>query len=175
MCMHVYMCESKTDSGSLYLEECYESLKMIVFHKLCEKRSHRRPQLKKYIVRWQIESFILGLGGYSCATYFRLRHSGNTKRGWCNSSASDSTFMHLYYKKCASSSKLTVMSKVLEVQLGICLSGLALFTCWVLFFFFFWVCFSLVVVVVGWHSGMFLEKVGEKERVFVSSILVIGE
>lgn len=82
------------------------------------------------------KSFILGLGGYSCATYFRPRQSGNTKRGGCKSSASDGTFMHLYYKKCASSSKLTVLSKVLEVQLGSCLSGLALFTCWV--FFFFW-------------------------------------
>lgn len=36
--------------------------------------------------------------------------------------------MHLYYKKCASSSKLTILSKVLQFQLGICLSGLALFT-----------------------------------------------
>ena len=52
------------------------------------------------------------------------------QRECCISSGSDSTFMHLYYKKCASSSKLTVLSKVLQLQLGICLSGLALFTGW---------------------------------------------
>lgn len=52
------------------------------------------------------------------------------QRECCISSGSDSTFMPLYYKKCASSSKLTVLSKVLQLQLGICLSGLALFTGW---------------------------------------------
>ena len=52
------------------------------------------------------------------------------QRECCISSGSDSTFMHLYFKKCASSSKLTVLSKVLQLQLGICLSGLALFTGW---------------------------------------------
>ena len=52
------------------------------------------------------------------------------QRECCISSGSDSTFMHLYYKKCASSSKLTVLSKVPQLQLGICLSGLALFTGW---------------------------------------------
>lgn len=55
------------------------------------------------------------------------------QRGCCISSASDSTFMHLYYKKCASTSKLTVLSKVLQLQLGICISGLALFTGWWVF------------------------------------------
>ena len=52
------------------------------------------------------------------------------QRECCISSGSDSTFMHLYFKKCASSSKLTVLSKVLQLQLGICLSGLALCTGW---------------------------------------------
>lgn len=80
------------------------------------------------------------------------------QRGCCRPSASDSTFLHLYYKKCASSSKLTVLSKVPPLQLGICLSGLALFTgCFLL------VCSSWGAVVgvflVGWglERGSFCE------------------
>lgn len=90
------------------------------------------------------------------------------QRGCCISSASDSTFMHLYYKKCASTSKLTVLSKVLQLQLGICISGLALFTGWWVF----WggICFSPGVPV-----GCFLWGVVMKEGVFVSSILDFGE
>lgn len=144
------------------------------FPQTLRKTKSQKATIKKIYGQMQIESFILGLGGYSCAIYLRPRQSGNTKRGGCNSSASEGTFMHLYYKKCASSSKLTVLSKALEVQLGICLSGLALFTCCFFFFFrsappwwwwwWWW----------GGTVGCFLKR-GEKEGVFVSSILVIGE
>lgn len=96
-----------------------------------------------------------------------MQHTLDKKhqRGCC---ASDSPFMHLYYKKCASSSKLTILSKVLQFQLGICLSGLALFT--VPLAPPFLVCSSL-----GVHSGVFLWDGGLKEGVIVSSILDFGE
>lgn len=75
------------------------------------------------------------------------------------------TFRHLYYKKCASSSKLTVLSKVLELQLGICLSGMAVFT-----EFFFFASYSVGGVTVGHFF-----KREEKEGIIVSSILDFGE
>lgn len=59
------------------------------------------------------------------------------------------TFMHLYYKKCASSSKLTVLSKVLESQLGLCLSGLPLFTGFLFF---------LLLLPWGGTVGAFIEE-----------------
>lgn len=67
-------------------------------------------------------------------------------------------FMHLYYKKCASSSNLTVLSKMLELQLGICLSGLALFTGFFFFLFF------LLLSPGGGHSGFFLFFRGKSGR-----------
>lgn len=85
------------------------------------------------------------------------------QRGCCNASDSDRPLKHLYYKKCDSSSKLTVLSKVLQLELGICLSALALFTgcC----FFFLYVCLFLPGegaqwgVFVGWRfeRGSFCE------------------
>lgn len=159
MCVHMCACERHRQWKSEFGKYC-ECLKKVLFYKL-EKLRRRRTQLKKK-VRWQIKSFILGLGRLLLCNILKTR---NTKGGY---SVSDSPFMHLYYKKCASSSKLAILSKVLQFQLGICLSGLALFT--VLFLWPFLVCSSL-----GGHSGVFLCGGGFERGSFVSSILDFGE
>lgn len=92
------------------------------------------------------------------------------QRGCCNASDSDRPLKHLYYKKCDSSSKLTVLSKVLQLELGICLSALALFTGCCFFF-----CMCVCSFLGRGHSGVFLWGGGLKEGVFVSSILDFGE
>lgn len=88
------------------------------------------------------------------------------QRGCCHPSASDSTFMHLYYKKCASSSKLTVLSKVPQFTAGdLSFRAGSIY----------WLFFTGLFLPGGPQWGCFLWGGGLKEGVFVSSILDFGE
>lgn len=158
MCMHMCGCV-RYRQWKFEFGKCFKSLKKVVFYEHHETLSHRRSSFLK---NGQMANWVFYFGSGE-ATLVQCTLDEKHQRGCGISSASDSTFMHLYYKKCASSSKLTVLSKVLQLQLGICLSGLALVTGW----WFFW-------------GGLFLPGGSLwgaviKEGVFVSSILDFSE